>query len=431
MERVDVVIVGAGLAGLACAYALAGNGLDVMVVERGDYPGAKNVSGGRLYLGPVRPYLPEDLWDQAPFERIVSKERLTMMADGGSTTLELSSVAFRRGTPPHSVTVLRGKLDRWLADVVAEKGILIIPKYKVEELLLQDGNVLGIRAGDEDIGASVVVAADGALSFIAEQAGWRGNHQPRNFALGFKEIIELPAKTIDDRFAVSPGQGAAQLFFGSITQGLFGGGFLYTNQESLSLGLVLGIQGLMDRQPPVEVHTLLDAFKERPEVVPLIDGGTTVEYSAHIIPEGGINALPRLYGDGFLVVGDAAGLALNMGLTVRGMDFALASGVIAGRAILAARQRGDFSAVSLAQYQALLKNSFVLKDLATFKKALHVLDNPRLYTVYPQVVTGILEQLLTIGPEPKGKLSATAIGEIRRRLLSWETVRDAVGFLKM
>ena len=429
-ERVDVVIVGAGLAGLACAYTLGESGLDVLVVERGDYPGAKNVTGGRLYLNPVRPYFPAGFFDDAPLERSVVKERLTMLAEDASTTVELQSGALR-AQPWHSATVLRSQLDRWLADRVQERGPLIIPRYRVDELVLHDGTVSGIRAAGEEILAGVTVLADGALSILAEQAGLRGRQDPHHFAVGFKEVIELPARTIEDRFGVAEGQGAAQLFFGSITRGLFGGGFLYTNQQSVSLGMVLGIGGLAAAEPPVEAYLLLDELKARPEIAPLIAGGATVEYSAHVIPEGGLAALPRLTGPGVLVAGDAAGLALNLGITVRGMDFALISGVLAGRAILQARQSGDFSAAGLAGYESALRDSVVLKDLTTFKDALKVLDNPRLFTRYPQSVYRIFQQLMWIGEVPKAKLSSTAVREGWQGFGSLETVRDALGLLRM
>ena len=270
------------------------------MVERGEYPGAKNVTGGRLYLNPVRPYFPAGFFDDAddaPLERPVVKERLTMLAEDASTTVELQAGALR-AQPWHSATVLRGRLDRWLADRVQERGPLIIPRYRVDELVLQDGRVAGIRAAGEEILADVTVLADGALSILAEQAGLRGKQDPHHFAVGFKEVIELPARAIEDRFGVAEGQGAAQLFFGSVSKGLFGGGFLYTNQQSVSLGMVLGIGGLAAAEPPVEAYLLLDELKARPEVAPLIAGGVSVEYSAHVIPEGGLAALPTLAGAG-------------------------------------------------------------------------------------------------------------------------------------
>ena len=171
---------------------------------------------------------------------------------------------------------------------------------------------------------------------------------PQDYAVGFKEVIELPPRTIEERFGVRENEGAAHLFLGSLTKGRFGGGFLYTNRSSLSLGLVLRIQDLMEHAPLLEAPRFLDDFKNRPEIAPLIAGGETVEYSAHVLPEAGFGGLIGPFADGLLIAGDAAGFSLNMGLTVRGMEFALASGVLAARTILRARENKDFSASSLS-----------------------------------------------------------------------------------
>jgi electron transfer flavoprotein-quinone oxidoreductase len=429
MEKVEVVVVGAGVAGLATAMVLAEAGVEVLVVERGDYPGSKNVSGGRLYLEPVRPYLP-DLWDKAPLERRVVKERLTMLSPLASTSLEVSSERFRQ--PPYpSYTLLHSTFDRWFADQAAECGALIIPGYKVDDLVVEDGRVVGIVSAGDQIHADAIVAADGVLSFMSEKAGLRAELAAKDFAVAAKEVIELPAKTIDERFGVEEGEGVAQLFFGSLTQGMFGGGCLYTNQESLSLGVVVAIHDLMEKEPPVSPHDLLEAFKERPEIRPLIAGGHPVEYSAHIIPEGGFRALPRLVTDGLIVVGDAAGLALNMGVTVRGLDFALASGVMAARALLRAREQADFSASSLAYYEVLLQDSFVWKDLQTFQHMPGFLANPRLRDFYPSVICNLLEQIMWIGEEPKEKLSATILRTARQNLVRADVLKDLLGLRKI
>ncbi|NIM95732.1 MAG: FAD-dependent oxidoreductase, partial [Anaerolineales bacterium] len=373
MEKVEFVVVGAGLSGLATAMVLAEAGAEVLVVERGDYPGSKNVTGGRLYLAPVRPYL-SDLWESAPFERQVVKERLTMMAPHSSTTLELNSQRFKE-TSHSSFTLLHATFDRWFADQAAERGALVIPGYKVDDLMIKDGVVCGIVSSGDSIQADAVVAADGVLSFMAQKAGMRAKLEPDHSAVAAKEVIELNSETINERFGVGEDEGATHLFFGSITEGVPGGGFIYTNKGSLSIGLVLTLQHLMETSSVEEnvnsnspsPHDMLEAFKVRPEIQPLIDGGHSVEYSAHVIPEGGFQSLSRLVTDGMVVVGDAAGFTMNMGVTVRGLDFALASGVMAGRALLRARETQDFSSASLSYYETMLKESFVWQDLKTFQ----------------------------------------------------------------
>lgn len=429
-EKVEVVIVGAGLAGLSAAYVLAQAGVDTVVVERGDYPGAKNVTGGRIYMHPLRYYLP-GLWDDAPLERHVTRETLTMMAEHSSTAITLDSDRFRE-QPYHSYTILRSKFDRWFGDKVMEVGGFVLPKYRADDVVMEDGRVAGIIMGEEDeIRADVVVAADGVLSLMAEKAGLRETQQPKYFAVSVKEVIELPAKAIEQRFNLGSGEGAAQLFFGALTQGMMGGGFLYTNVDTISLGLVVGIESLMGREPKIEVHELIEDFKARPEIRNLIADGETVEYSAHAIPEGGINAMPKLYGDGILVVGEAAGFGLNMLVTVRGMEFAVASGVMAAEAIKKAREKGDYSASSLSQYEELVRDSFVLKDLQTFGSVLSVLENPRLFNYYPQAVCDMFEKLMWIDENPKRKISSTVIKEGIRKFLNWSTVKDVVGMLRI
>lgn len=428
MDKFDVIIVGAGLAGLSAAYVLAQAGVEVVVVERGDYPGAKNVTGGRLYVNPVRQYLPE-IWATAPLERHVTSELVTMMSPDNSATMRFRSEKFNR-PPYHSYTVLRATFDRWLAARAEEEGAMLVPKNRVDEIIKENGRVIGVVTGGEELGADVVIACDGVLSLVAEKAGLRSPGVPHNFAVGLKEVIELPRPTLEDRFGLTGDEGVAQLFMGSLTQGRFGGGFLYTNKSSISLGMVVGIKDLMEKKPPVEVPYLLEEFKERPEIAPLIKGGEPVEYSAHVIPEGGMAGLTRLFSDGLLVAGDAAGFSLNMGLTVRGMEFAIASGVMAAQAVKQARERNDFSAASLACYQQLLEQSFVMQDFKTFRNAPHFLDNSRLFGFYPQFVGEMLEDLFTIGEGPKAKLSDT----VRKHLSfgeAWRMAKDLWGGLKI
>ena len=429
MEKIDVVIVGGGLAGLSCAYTLAGEDLTVLVLERGDFSGSKNVTGGRIYLGPIRKFMP-DLWDEAPFERHVTKEALTLMAEGSSTTFQLSSQ--RMNQQPHpSYTILRSTFDRWFADKVAEKGMYVIPEKRVDGLIMEDGRVVGVKTGEEEIGAEVVVAADGVLSFLAEKAGLRKPFEPLHFAVGLKEVIQLPREKIEDRFGLAGEEGMAHLFVGSLTKGMMGGGFLYTNLESICLGIVIGIDAFNKREPREEVYRLLDEFKESTEVKKLIEGGSISEYSAHVIPEGGINIMPRLYADGILVVGDAAGFGLNTLITVRGMEYAVASGAMAAEAIKEAKKKADFSARTLAYYEKLLRDSFLLKELATFRHALSILKNPRWFNHYPQAICDLYERLMWVDENPKPRLFSTAYGELRKSILSLQGIKDILSLRRI
>ena len=429
MEKVDVIIVGGGLAGLSCALELSDSGMAVLVLERGDFSGSKNVTGGRIYVRPLKDYLP-DIWKDAPLERHVTKEILTLMGEGNSTSLELFSDRFNREPYP-SYTVLRAKFDRWLADFLSEKGVFVVPQKRVDDLIRDGDKVIGVKAGDEELGADCVVAADGVLSFMAEKAGYRQPFKPEHFAVGFKEVIELDPKTIEDRFRLGEGEGAAQLFVGALTKGMMGGGFLYTNQNSLSLGLVVGLHALNQKEPREETFKLLDQFKERPEIKNLIKGGNVVEYSAHLITEGGLHVKPKLYGDGMLVAGDAAGLGLNMLVTVRGMEYAMASGVLAGRTIKMAKEKNDFSASSLSHYEKLLNDSLIMKEMTNFRNTLSVLENERLFKKYPQAISDLFEKVMWVDENAKQSLYQTVYEGLKQNFLNLETFKDWLQFRKI
>lgn len=421
MEKFDVIVVGAGLAGLAAAYTLAQEGLEVLVLERGDYAGAKNVTGGRLYLNPIRDMFP-DLWKKAPLERFIAHEEVAMLSKDRALTMRYSGEELRQ-EPYQSYSILRAKFDRWLAKQAERKGAMLVTKSRVDDVIMDNDKVVGVRAGGEELHADVVIACDGVMSLVAEKAGLRKPGNPRDFAVGFKEIIELEPSVIEDRFGLNDNEGVARLYMGEVTRGKFGGGFLYTNKESLSLGIVVGIKDLMEGEPQVQAPTLLDDFKQRPEVANLIRGGETVEYSAHVIPEGGLKALTKLYGNGILVTGDAAGFSMNIGVTVRGMEYAMASGYYAAQAVIKAREAGQYNANQLAVYELLLKDSFVMKDFQNFKDAPTALDNPRFFTVYPEMVTTMMSELYAVDAGPKERIYPTLKKHLTIREL-WDMLGD-------
>jgi electron transfer flavoprotein-quinone oxidoreductase len=428
MEKFDVIVVGAGLAGLAAAYTLAGEGVEVVVLERGDYPGSKNVSGGRIYVNPVRDLFP-GLWDEAPLERAIVREGATLMARNRSFTFHYTGSELRT-SPPQSYSVLRSRFDRWFSERVEERGAMLLPKTLVSDVIRENGKIAGVIAAGDELRADVVIACDGALSLIPEKAGLRAPGRPHDNAIGVKELIQLDPNLINERFNVADGEGAAHLFVGDVTKGLFGGGFLYTNRGSVSLGLVVSIEDIAKEEAAGDIPALFEAFKARPEIEPLLRGGKTLEYGAHVIPEGGYRSLCPLVGDGILVAGDSAGFALNLGFTVRGRESALASGHFAAQAVVQAPAAGRFDAATLSAYQNLLEESFVLHDFKTFQETPRVLSNPHLFGHYPELAGNILRDLYSVPAGPKVPIFTT----LRRHLtLSqlWTLLKDAKEVMKI
>jgi electron transfer flavoprotein-quinone oxidoreductase len=401
-EILDVIVVGAGPAGLACAAEAAGAGRQVIVLERGDLAGEKNLSGGRLYLEPLKD-LCADLLKDAPFERPVVSETVCLCDQRSSLSFRLDQME------GDSVTVLRARLDKHLAEKATAKGAMVLPQQRAGELITEGGRVTGVKVGPEILKARWVVAADGALSFIAQKAKLRPQRNPHNYAVGFKEIIQLDAKAIEERFNLQEGQGAARLYLGAVTGGLPGGGFIYTNRDSLSVGLVAQIGTLQEWQSESHLFELLEEFKQRLDVAPLIKGGKTVEYGAHSIPEGGLRALPPPGMPGLLLAGDAAGFVLNTGPVLRGMDLALASGVLAARSIVA---EGD----SLQNYRQALGKSFIMKQMRAHKKAPKTLAREGLYRRLPGQLVNWAADFFKVSPDGSHPRMKRAFKNLRRSL---------------
>lgn len=427
MEKFEVIIAGAGLAGLAAAYTLASQGTEVLVLERGDYPGAKNVSGGRIYLNPIRGLFP-GLFDEAPLERFIVHEGFSLLAKERTFTVSYSGDELRE-EPHQSFSILRSKFDRWFAGQAEGKGAILLSKVRVEGLVEEKGRVVGVIAGGDELRADVVVICDGVLSLLSEKAGLRTAPLPKNYAVGIKEVIKISKEVVDERFGLQGNEGAARLYVGEVTKGRFGGGFIYTNRDSVSLGVVIGIDALLKHEE-LDAPAAIDSFKERPEVSALIRGGETVEYSAHLIPEGGYDALGKLYGEGVLAAGDAAGFALNVGFTVRGMEYALASGYYAAKAILQAKEDGDFSSRRLSVYKNLLEDSFVLQDLKNFREAPRVIENPRFFGHYPEMIGSIMKDIYGVPEGPKERLYLTVKRRFSLKEL-WSIFMDLKGVMKI
>jgi len=407
-ERFDAVVVGAGPAGCACSYKLAQAGLSVLLVERGKFAGAKNMWGGAFY-GPTLSELLPDFWEEAPIERYTARHKFSLLTHDASVSAEFTTGKFSQ--PPYNgFTLLRSKFDRWLATKVEQAGAIIATGLQADGLLHDGNRVIGIKAGGDELPADVVIACDGVNSVLAQEAGLRGKIPPHDVKQGVKEVIELPRETIEQRFNLVGDEGIVWEFIGTCTKGLPGGAFIYTNKESLSVGIVVELKALAEKQ--IKANDLLDEFKEHPAVANFLDGGKLVEYSAHLIPVSGIDMMPTLYTDGLLVAGDAAAFVVGTGLILEGANFAITSGVSAAETVIRAKERDDFSAQSLAYYQQLLEQNYVLKDLKTYRKAPRFLQNPRIYSSYPEFVCDLAERIFTNDGKPRKR--------------TWQLLREAM-----
>ncbi|MFE8150634.1 FAD-dependent oxidoreductase [Brenneria goodwinii] len=391
-EKFDAIVVGAGCAGCVAGYVMAKAGLDVLVIERGNAAGSKNMTGGRLYAHSLEKIMP-GFAQEAPVERKVTREKISFLTDESAVTLDFHSEQPDIASKA-SYTVLRNLFDPWLMEKAEQAGVQFIPGVRVDSLLREGHRVTGVQAGEDSLEANIVILADGVNSLLGRAIGMVPASSPHHYAVGVKEVISLSSSQIEDRFNLSAGEGAAWLFAGSPSNGLMGGGFLYTNRDSLSLGLVCGLGDM--GHATKSVPQMLEDFKQHPAVRPLIQGGTLLEYSAHMVPEGGLAMVPPLVDDGVMIVGDAAGLCLNLGYTVRGMDLAIASAEAAALTAIEAKSSQDFSAGGLAAYKKKLEQSFVLRDMHLYRKLPALMENPRLFSQYPRMVADIMTDMFII-----------------------------------
>ncbi|MEM0136147.1 MAG: FAD-dependent oxidoreductase [Thermoplasmatales archaeon] len=400
MPDYDVIVVGAGNAGSAAAITMAKKGLSVLLVDRSDPPGAKNLSGGVLWGNDLAEILPK--WQsEAPLERFIHDKKIGFLTDKSSIIIDFKTKIFEENKVGY--TVLRSKFDPWLAKKAREAGATVIPGITVESLVKKDGKIIGVEESGDVVTSNIVILAEGINPRLAIEAGLRGPLRDWEVSLGVKEIIKLSPQKIEDRFNLNSTSGMASEYIVGNLNELNIGAFLYTNKDSISLGIVAPLENLRENGV-THTYDIIEQFKEHPSIAPLIDGGTTAEYGAHMIPEGGLEMVPKLYGDGYMIIGDAAGFGFSNGLVLQGMNYAFLSGILAGETAVDAKGRNDFSSDSLSLYRQKLENSYVLKDLKTFKDIRKVTNNKNMYTTYPKMLESILLEMLWERGQPKKKV---------------------------
>ncbi|WP_225336332.1 FAD-dependent oxidoreductase [Halomicrobium urmianum] len=420
----DAIVVGAGLAGSAAALTMAQRDLDVLVIERGSYPGAKNVFGGVLYTPTIRELA--DL-DDAPLERYVAEKRFAMLTEDDET-----AVSMRPGDwhdPPHndSYTVLRGDFDEWFAAQAAEAGATLVTETTVTGLIRDGGRIVGVETDRPDgaLRAPMVVLAEGGNSLVSEGADLKRTERREHVAVGVKEVLEFPERdgVVEDRFRLDGDAGVSYHYFGTGAVGdAFGGGFVYTNDDTVSVGLAYRLSDAATAQP--DPAGTLDAFKSHPAVAPLLRDARTVEYTAKTIPEGGVESVPDLVHDGALIVGDAAGLVLNNGIHLEGTNMAVESGYYAGQAVADAVSAGHVDRTALTAYPDALADSFVVRNLERYDWLMEAAreDQDLLFEELPRAVADAGAEYFRMDREPKASHASAAKQRLLEAVGGWRGV---------
>ncbi len=411
-EKFDVIVVGAGPSGNAAAYTAAKAGLNVLQIERGESPGSKNVQGAILYADALEKIIP-DFRDDAPLERHLIEQRMWVMDDESYVGGTYRSAEFNK-EPYNRYTIIRAQFDRWFSKKVQDAGALVICETTVTGLHMDGDRVVGVqtdRVGGS-VYADVVILADGVNSLLAKKAGFHDELKPKDVALAVKEIHFLPDTVIESRFNIKPGEGVAIEMAGKLTKGMVGTGFLYTNSESITLGVGCLLSDM--REHRISPHALIESMKSHPAIAPLIEGGEMKEYAAHLIPEGGYNAIPQNYGDGWMMVGDAS-MFVNS-VHREGSNLAMTSGRLAAEtAIDLHRAKLPFTKHNLAMYGRKLEESFVIKDLKKYKNMPDILEkNNQFFTAYPELINRAAHRMLLVDGEDK----KTKEREIRKSFIA-------------
>jgi electron transfer flavoprotein-quinone oxidoreductase len=403
-EKFDAIVVGAGPSGNAAAYTLAKAGLKVLQIERGEYPGSKNVQGAILYSDALERIIP-NFREDAPLERHIIEQRIWVLDDNSFVGTHYRSDDYDK--PPYNrYTIIRAQFDKWFSSKVREAGALLICETTVEELLMDGNTVRGVRCDriGGEVFADVVILADGVNSTLARKAGFHGELDAGNVALAVKEILFMPEETIRERFNVGEESGVVIEMMGTVTDGMVGTGFLYTNKDSLTIGVGCMLSDFKSNPNRTSPYQLLDKLKKHPSVAPLIAGGEMKEYCAHLIPEGGFHAVPKVYGDGWLIVGDSGGF-VNAAHR-EGSNLAMTTGRLAAETVIEAKAAGaPMSARTLRSYKDKLDASFVMKDLHKYRDMPQVLHtSPQFFTTYPRLVNSAAKTLFTVdGVDKKTK----------------------------
>ncbi len=374
--EVDVLIVGAGPAGLACAYHLMKKaeqaGIDppaVLMLEKGSHPGAHSLSGAVMDPRGIRQLIPDFIAQGMPYEAEAGPDSFWYLTEKGHFKIPVTPPGM--GNDGNYILSLN-KFTGWLAEKTEALGVEIYPGTGAYELVVEDGKPVGVQTVDVGhdkkgepkasfepgtiIKANVTVLAEGVHGSLTRQAREKltvfDNSINQSYLTGVKEVWEIP----EDRLA----EGEIIHTFGApLPSYHYGGGFIYNmSGKMVSVGFAVGLNS---PDPTNDPHRWFQKFKTHPSIKKLLDGGEMLHYGAKTIPEGGYYAMPRLYDNNLLLIGDAAGFLNSVRL--KGIHLAIESGMMAADTILDAVQKGDFSKTTLSAMQTRFEDSAARKEL--------------------------------------------------------------------
>jgi electron transfer flavoprotein-quinone oxidoreductase len=425
-EKFEVVVIGAGPAGAAAAITTSKAGMSTLVIERGDFSGAKNMFGGIVFTKPTAEIVPE-FWKTAPIERRIIEHQYWLLSDESHVQISHRNQKFVKNF--NSFSAFRARFDRWFASQAEASGASLVTRTTATGVLKDSsGRINGVSTDRGDVNADLVIACDGANSLIAKGAGLHNEWKPQDFAIAVKETYSLPKEKIEDRFNVRGDEGIAMMIYGGRREEY--AGFLYTNKDTISFGIGAIMSDLAKTKSYNMPMQILEWLKKHPSIKPLLEGTSLREYTAHLIPEGGYDNVPPLFTDGMMVCGDAAMLvnALNW----EGTNFAMFSGKFAGQTAIGAKKSGgNFSASQLAGYQAYLENSFVLKDLKKFRDVPHYIASHKYFlTLYPELMNDLFYKFFEVDGRPKEEHLDEMKKELYSRRGRLGLIKDAIGLYR-
>ncbi len=421
-NKTDVIVVGAGPGGISCAITLARAGKKVVLIERGMFAGSKNMFGGAIYTAATKEIFP-NFETEAPLERRNIEHNYKILGEEDSTTITY------RKDDNSSYSVIRGKFDRWAAEEARKAGVYLVEETVVRELIKENNQVIGVKTEIEEYFADIVILADGVNSLLAKQIGLRKNIETKDVALSVKEVIKLDKNIINQRFNLKDNEGAIVEIFGGPMLGMLGLGFMYTNTDSVTIGLGITLNEVVDEKK--RPYEFLEELKKHPSIAPYIKGGELKEYSAHLIPEGGYKKIPQLCDNGVMIIGDAAGLVNN--LHWEGTNLAMISGKLAAETAAEALETGDFSKERLSRYKRKLEEAFVMKDMKTYRDLMPVMHTRKkaFLCYYMKKINAFFDMFTSANGIPKKELYRNFIKSIFTDRKLSELFKDAFAIMKL